>query len=277
MLSALGVSTSGYYESIDREPSKQELRKESIKEKIDALYHESEEIYGAPKITKMLRADGEIISERTVGKYMREMGIKAVHVKPYTVTTISKDFTNKLVNVLDRNFNPATPNAAWCTDITYIWTNKGFVYLSCVMDLFSRKIISWELSNTLETKYVVNAIEKAKRERKGVIPKIIHTDRGVQYTSGQYREATNGIELSYSAKGNPWDNACIESFHALIKREWLNRFKIEDYNHAYSLIFSYINAFYNTRRIHSHCNYMSPQQYEDLFYSSTQTEEKSAA
>lgn len=262
---------------MDREPSKQQLRKESIKEQIDAIYHETDEIYGGPKITKILRAKGEVISERTVGKYMKEMGIQAVHIKPYTITTISKDFTNKLVNLLDRNFNPETPNTARCTDITYIWTDRGFVYLSCVMDLFSRKIISWELSYTLETKYVVNAIERAKRERKGEIPKIIHTDRGVQYTSGQYREAAKGIDLSYSRKGNPWDNACIESFHTLIKREWLNRFKIKDYNHAYSLILSYINAFYNTRQIHSHCNYMSPQQYANLFYAITQTDEKTVA
>ena len=243
-----------------------------MKKKIESIYYDYHEIYGAPKIANKLRESGEVISERTVGKYMNEMNLHAVYVKPYTVTTISKDFTDKLINILDRDFNPEKPNKVWCTDISYIWTNKGFVYLSCVMDLFSRKIISWELSETLETKYVIKAIEKAKYERQGEISKIIHTDRGVQYTSTQYREATKGINLSYSKKGNPWDNACIESFHALIKREWLNRFKIKDYNHAYSLIFSYINAFYNTRRSHSHCGYMTPQEFEDLFYTTIKTE-----
>ena len=95
---------------------------------------------------------------------------------------------------------------------------------------------------------------------------MIHTDRGVQYTSDEYYAATKGIEQSYSGKGNPWDNACIESFHALIKREWLNRFEIRNYNHAYQLVFEYIDAYYNTRRIHSYCGYRSPFEYEKMYY-----------
>ena len=138
--------------------------------------------------------------------------------------------------------------------------------MSCIMDLFSRRIIAWELSRTLETEHVLRAIEKAEFRNVGVKPKIIHTDRGVQYTSDLYRNCLTGVELSYSGKGNPWDNACIESFHSLIKREWLNRFIIRDYDHAYNLVFEYIDAFYNTRRIHSHCNYLSPFEYEKNYY-----------
>lgn len=129
------------------------------------------------------------------------------------------------------------------------------------MDLFSRRIVGWELAPTLETEYVISAIRKAIQTT-GQRPKIIHTDRGVQYTSEEYNEFTSGIEKSYSLPGTPWDNACIESFHALIKREWLNRFHIRDYTQAYHLIFEYIDAFYNTRRIHSYCDYLSPFQYE---------------
>ena len=197
---------------------------------------------------------------------MQELGIRACYVKPYTITTISEDFSCRLKNILKRDFSPDKPNAVWCTDITYIWTSEGFVYLSCIMDLFSRRIVAWELSRTLETIHVVNALQKAKLHAGNKIPKVIHTDRGVQYTSDEYYAATKGIEQSYSGKGNPWDNACIESFHALIKREWLNRFEIRNYNHAYQLVFEYIDAYYNTRRIHSYCGYRSPFEYEKMYY-----------
>jgi putative transposase len=133
------------------------------------------------------------------------------------------------------------------------------------MDLYSRKIIAWVLSDTLEAKWVVAAINKAKKVRRIDRPLVMHSDRGEQYTCSAYKEATGGFINSYSKKAYPWDNACIESFHALIKREWINRFKILDYNHAYRLIFEYIEAFYNTVRIHSHCGYLSPSKYEEKF------------
>ena len=125
------------------------------------------------------------------------------------------------------------------------------------MDLYSGKIISWVLSTTLEAKWVIEAINKAKATRNILKPLIMHSDRGIQYTCTSYQNATDGFINSYSK-----DNACIESFHALIKRDWLNRFKILDYNHAYRLVFNYIDAFYNMVRIHSHCGYLSPNQYE---------------
>ena len=265
MLKKLGVSKSGYYDWIKRKPSKQAERRQKVKENIRNIHVESKEIYGAPKITRILKKQGYRISERTVTRYMHEMGIRACYTKPYTVTTISLDFTNTLRNILNRNFSPEHPNAVWCTDITYIPTAEGFLYLSCVMDLYSRKIVAWELGDTLETKHVINAINKAILKT-GSRPKVIHTDRGVQYTSDEYQRVTKNIVRSYSLPGTPWDNACIESFHALIKREWLNRFKIRDYNHAYNLIFEYIDAFYNTVRIHSFCNYISPVKYEIAYY-----------
>ena len=125
---------------------------------IKDIYKESKYIYGAPKITKELHKKGFNTAERTVTRYMKEMGIRAYWVKPYTVITRSEDFSNNLKNILKRNFSPKSPNAVWCTDIIYIPTRKGFVYLSCIMDLFSRKIVSWELAPTLETYYVVKAI-----------------------------------------------------------------------------------------------------------------------
>ena len=253
----------------------QELRKMDLQRKIMRIYEGSNQIYGAPKIARILRKNGECVSERTVTRYMKEMGIHAWYRRPYTITTQSIDFTEKLKNVLNREFSPEEPDSVWCTDITYISTEKGFYYLSCIMDLFSRKIIAWELGRTLETENVVAAIRKAMIQT-GKKPKLIHTDRGIQYTSQEYADETKGITKSYSHKGNPWDNACIESFHALIKREWLWRFKIKDYEHARRLIFEYIDTFYNTIRIHSHCGYQSPVEYEKLYYQHLKEMEKMA-
>ena len=265
VLKILGVSRSGYRNWKNRLPSEREQRKRGIKERILEIYHDSHQNYGAPKITACLRMEGEVIAEKTVGKYMKELGIKAQYIKPYTVTTIDSDFSSELKNILNEEFNPETPDAVWCSDITYIWTYEGFVYLTSIMDLYSRKILAWVLSDTLEAKWVIEAIDRARFSRGIKNPKMIHSDRGIQYVCTDYIEATDGIQRSYSKKAYPWDNACIEAFHALIKREWLNRFKRLDYNHAYNLVFQYIETFYNTIRIHSHCDYMSPNEYEDAY------------
>ncbi len=265
MLKFLGVSRSGYLAWLKHVPSDTEKRRETIKVKIQDIYDESKQNYGAPKITRQLHKSGEIISERTVGKYMREMGMKAQWVKPWTITTKDSDFSNELQNILNEQFNPDRPNAVWCSDITYIWTIDGFVYLTSIMDLFSRKIIAWTLSDTLEVSCVIHTISKAKARRNTELPLVIHSDRGSQYVSKAYKEATAKMERSYSRKAFPWDNACIESFHSLIKREWLNRFRIRDYKQAYRLVFEYLEAFYNTKRIHTHCDYMSPNDFEKLY------------
>ena len=265
MLKFLGVSRSGYRAFLNRKVSASRQRKEAVKQDILKVYNDSKQNYGAPKIAKELRKSGKIISERTVGKYMHKMGIKAQWVKPWIATTSDSDFSNELHNILDEQFNPERPNAVWCTDITYIWTQDGFVYLNCIMDLFSRKIIAWTLSDNMEVSSVIETINKAKAYRNTDQPLIIHSDRGSQYVSNAWREATKHMERSYSHTGYPYDNACIESFHSLIKREWLNRFKIQNYKHAYKLVFEYIETFYNTVRIHSHCNYMSPNDFEKLF------------
>ena len=265
ILKKLGVSRSGYNAWKKRVPSDTSVRRAVLKEKIQKIYEESHQNYGVPKITAELRKSGEYVSEKTVGNYMRQMGIKAHWVKPYIQTTIDSDFSQKLKNILNEEFNPTHPDAVWCSDITYIWTFEGFVYLTSVMDLYSRKIISWVLSETLEASHVVECVEKAKRVRNVEKPLIFHCDRGCQYVSEAFQKATKDMIRSYSKKAYPWDNACIESFHALLKREWINRFKIFNYAHAHKLIFEYIETFYNTVRIHSHCGYLSPNEYEEQY------------
>lgn len=226
---ALDVSRSGYQEWLHHVPSDTEKRRKTVKAKIQDIYDASRQNYGAPKITVELRKTGEVISERTVGTYMRQMGIRAQWSKPWTITTKDSDFSIELQNILDEQFNPDRPNAVWCSDITYIWTIDGFVYLTSIMDLFSRKIIAWTLSETLEVSCVIDTINKAKARRDIDRPLIIHSDRGSQYVAKEYKKATENMQRSYSKKAFPWDNACIESFHSIIKREWLNRFKIRDY------------------------------------------------
>lgn len=263
VLHILNLSTSGYYEFLKREPSRQALHKEEMKKQIQDIYDESHQNYGAPKIAKVLQKEGNPISERTVGAYMREMGIKAQWIKKSTKTTVDSCFDTNLRNVLKREFSPERPNAVWCSDITYISTRlSGFVYLTSIMDLYSRKIIAWTLSKTLEVEEVLKCLEKARSIRNLDDPIVIHTDRGIHYTCGLYREMTQGMKRSYSKKGTPYDNACIESFHSLIKREWLNRFEIENYRQAYRLVWEYIEGWYNPKRIHSHCGYESPNDHE---------------
>ena len=265
MLKILGVSRSGYLAWLKHVPSDMQKRKEAVKLRIKDIYDDSKQNYGAPKIAKELQKLGEVITERTVGKYMKEMGIRAQWVKPWTTTTKDSDFSNELHNILDEKFNPDRPNAVWCSDITYIWTKEGFVYLTSIMDLFSRKIIAWTLSKTMQVSCVIDTINKAKARRKIDLPLIIHSDRAGQYVSREYKKATLKMQLSYSKKAFPWGNACIESFHSLLKREWINRFKISDYKQAYRLVFEYIEAFYNTKRIHSYCGYISPNDFELLY------------
>lgn len=169
------------------------MRKIRIMEKIQELYDELHQIYGAPKIARELQKTGESITEKTVGNYMRQMGLKAHWVKPYIQTTIDPEFSNSLQNILDEQFNPDEPNAVWVSDITYIWTLEGFVYLTSIMDLYSRKIISRVLSRTLEAVHVVEAVEKAKNMRAVDKPLVFHSDRAAQYVSQRFLAATDGI------------------------------------------------------------------------------------
>ena len=178
VLKHLGVSRSGYNAWKKRVPSATEKHRGEIKQKIRKIYEDSHQNYGAPKITRELWKTGEKIAVKTVANYMRQMGIKAQWVKPYVQTTIDSDFSSKLHNILNEQFNPAQPDAVWVSDITYIWTFDGFVYLTSIMDLYSRKIIAWVLGETLEASHVVECIEKAKKIRRIAHLLIIHTDRG---------------------------------------------------------------------------------------------------
>lgn len=178
-------------------------RRKLLKDKIKKIYDNSHQNYGAPKITRELRKTGENISERTVGKYMKQMGIKAQWIRPWTVTTKDSDFSNELQNILDEQFNPSRPDAVWVSDITYIWTYNGFVYLTSIMDLYSRKIIAWVLSQSLEAIHVVECVNKAKQMRNVTSPLVFHSDRCIQFVSQAFQKVTEGMINSYSKKAYP--------------------------------------------------------------------------
>lgn len=217
-----------------------QLKFVKVQQQITEIHKDSKQIYGAPKITEELKKKGYGTSERTVSVYMKEMGLKACWIKKWHAVPKVKLDTTKLKNLLKQKFNPKRPDAVWCTDITYIWTSEGFMYLSTIMDLFSRKIIAWELSRTMEEEFVIKTVEKAKASREIKKPLIIHSDRGSHYKADAYIKATEKMKRSYSKIHYPYDNACIESFHSLIKREWLFRFQIQGYDNCRSLVFEYI-------------------------------------
>ena len=195
VLKILGVSRSGYRAWKQRVPSVSEKHRDHIKDAIKQICDGSHQNYGAPKITEMLHRQGESIAEKTVGNYMRQMGIKAQWVKPYTVTTIDSDFSSELQNILDEQFNPSRPDAVWVSDITYIWTYNGFVYLTSIMDLYSRKIIAWVLSQSLEAIHVVECVNKAKQMRNVTSPLVFHSDRGIQFVSQAFQKVTEGKKM----------------------------------------------------------------------------------
>lgn len=170
---------------------------------------------------------------------MRKLGIRVIWVSPYKRPTIDVNFDSTLKNILDRKSNPKIPNSIWVTDITYIHTLSRFVYITSVMDLYSRAIVGWHLSDSISTAGVLKAVERAKSNRKLDLSIVIHSDKRYQYISKGYIKSTPAHHFirSYSKKSTPWGNAVIESFYALIKREWLNRFVIQYLSHARELMF----------------------------------------
>lgn len=163
---------------------------------------------------------------------------------------------------MERQFNSDAPNTVWVTNITYVWTLEVFVYLTNILDLFSRKIIAWDISNSLAVTSTLKVVQEAIDYRFVDKMLILHSGRENQFILAKYREITHGITLSYSDKTPPWDNAVIEAFHAIIKREWLHRFLIQNMSHARTLIFDYIHTFYNSKRIHATCDCLAPDDFE---------------
>lgn len=267
MCKVLGVSRSGYYNWREHKPSNYSRRKRKIKEKISILFEEFTGTYGSPRIVRELFKFEDTdyhISEKTVGRYMAEMGLYATPPEPFVVTTDSNHAKPIYPDLLNQEFNPSEPDRVWVTDITYVWTSEGWLYLATVMDLFSRKIIGWNMASRMTTELCLTALNRALSLREPSDQLIHHSDRGSQYASHEYtnRLKEYDIQISMSRRGNCFDNACIESFHATIKKERIYRRKYQKREIAKMDILKYITGHYNERRMHSTLQYFSPNEFE---------------
>ena len=267
MCKVLNVARSSYYKSLCKKESKREIENKNIENQILEIYTASKKCYGSPKINIALKEFGTNISLKRTQRIMRKLGIRSVIVKKYRPTS-SKDKVVEKVNVIKRDFSTNTINEKWVTDITYIYTIKdGWCYLASVMDLHTRKIIGHSMSKYMDTALALQAVKNALELQRPTSNLILHSDLGTQYTSLEFKEYilnTKIITHSFSGKGCPYDNACIESFHASLKKEEVYRVTYYDFNVAKLAIFQYIESWYNRRRIHSSIGYISPQKCEDL-------------
>lgn len=268
MCDVLNVSTSGYYDSIDRPPSDRAKRHERIQQAVEQIHAESHGVYGSVKVAEVLhkREDMETACRNTVAAAMREMGLKSRVCKRFTPTTTQSDPTKQPAeNKLGRNFTADAPNRKWVTDITYLATATGWVYLAAVVDLFSRKVVGWSIGTSLATELVSDALRSAIERRRPDGKQLLHhSDRGCQYTSDAYQQTLRllGITCSMSRRGNCYDNAVMERFFWSLKHEWTNHEQFANLEEARLSVFRYIETFYNSQRIHETLDYLSPNDYE---------------
>jgi putative transposase len=268
MCDVLDVSASGYDASVDRTPSPRAQRRARIDAAVRQVHAASHGIYGSGKITKELaRSAGlETACRNTVARAMREMGLVSRVSKAFTPTTTQTDPTKQPApNTLDRDFTATSPNEKWVADITYLPTLAGWVYLAVVLDLFSRKVVGWAISESLATPLVADALRRAIEARRPVGSALLHhSDRGCQYTSEAYQQTlrTLGIECSMSRRGECYDNAVAERFFWSLKHEWTRHDSFADLEDARLSVFKYVETFYNSVRLHQSLGYKSPDMFE---------------
>ena len=262
----LAVSRSGFYAWRGRNPSRSDLRRESLTETIREVHQASRATYGSPRVHAELLVRGERCNQKTVEKYMRAADIRSKTCRKFRVSTTDSNHPHPIAeNIVDRNFSPSRKNEIWTTDITYIPTDEGWLYLAVVEDLFTRMIVGWAMSDSMESRLVVDALEMAiQRELPGE-DLVAHSDRGVQYASEHYQQLLNkhGITCSMSRKGNCWDNAPMESFFATLKKELVHHEHYRTHAEARHSLFEYIEVFYNRQRSHSALGYQSPAQFAE--------------
>jgi transposase InsO family protein len=240
------------------------MRRGELVAAIEVIHAEVRGRYGSPRMTAELNARGHACSENTVAKLMRQHGIRAKAPRRFARTTDSRHGLPVADNVLDREFDPAEPNAAWGCDITYIPTADGWLYLAVVEDLFSRMIVGWSMDGTMESRLVVDALDMAVRKRLPGEGLVAHSDRGSQYASDHYQRflGRHGITCSMSRVAQCWDNAPVESFFATLKRELVHDERYTTREQARASIFEYLEVFYNRVRRHSSLGFLSPAEYE---------------
>jgi putative transposase len=233
---------------------------------IKSIHEESNGEYGSPKIHGELRRRGTRCGRKRVARLMRKDGLKAKTIPKFKATTNSKHNLPVAENLLNRDFRPSEPNKAWAADITYIWTNEGWLYLAVVIDLYSRAVVGWSMSERMTRSLVMDAFKLAVKRRNPAPGLIHHSDRGSQYASGDFQQLLekHGAICSMSRKGNCWDNAPAESFFSLLKRGVVFHNQYQTRVQARQSIFEYIERFYNRKRIHSSLGYRTPYEVDQL-------------
>lgn len=264
MCNVLEVSKSGFYAWMCRTESDRARANRELLAEIRIAFKHSRQTYGSPRMTTELVEAKISCSENRVARLMRVNGIRAIGKRKYRATTNSKHAHPVAENLLNREFNVDRPNAVWLSDITYIWTSEGWLYLATVMDLYSRLSVGWSMGSRVNAELTLDALRQGIHRRK-ICPDLMHhSDRGSQYASGDYQELIKKTRMicSMSRKGDCWDNAPMESFFATLKAELVYRERFKTRQEAKAKIFEYIEVFYNRQRRHSSLGNQSPVDFE---------------
>ena len=266
MCEALEVTRSGYYAHKSGSSMFRKNEDERLTTLIIESFEASRQNYGTQRIQRDLRELGETVSRRRIGRLMKQTGLVCKTIKKFKVTTNSNHNRTLSPHLLNRQFKVDEPNQVWVGDITYIWTQSGWLYLATVIDLFSRKVVGWSMAGHMRTSLVNEALQMAIWQRKPPKGLLWHTDRGSQYASKEHRALLkeHHIEQSMSRKGNCWDNAVAESFFHSLKTECVFHERYKTREQAQASIFDYIEVFYNRKRRHSANNQMSPANFESF-------------
>jgi putative transposase len=267
MCKALNVSPSGFYAWRDRPVSVREMANRELVEKIETVYYDSHEAYGSPRVYHELKSQGVACSENRVARLMRLRGLRAKQVRRYKTTTRRNKRHRVAPNLLQRVFRADRPDHKWLSDITYIPTQEGWLYLAVILDLYSRGIVGWAMSERMTSALTIGALKMALRQRRPGAGLIHHSDQGSQHTDGDYQAllSAHGIQASMNGVGTWYDNAPMESFFGTLKSELVHHRVYRTRDEARPDLFFYIESFYNRRRRHSSLDYLSPETYEQLY------------
>ena len=264
MCEVLQISRSGYYAWLKRPKSNRSTQNEQLVKQIESIHRQSRQTYGSPRVHDELKDQGVVCGENRVARLMRQHGIAVEKKRKFTRTTDSNHSLPVAPNRLNQQFEVDKPNIVWTTDITYIWTGQGWLYLAIVLDLFSRRVVGWSMAPSLERTLVIDALQMAIAARNPGEGLVHHSDQGSQYASHDYQKILQqkGIVGSMSRRGNCYDNAPTESWFATLKRELVYRTSYTTHAEARQNIFEYIEVWYNRQRKHSSIGYKSPIAYE---------------
>ena len=265
MCQVLKVSCSGYYKHKKLPPSKRSIQNTKLLSIIEEKFYLNKKRYGSPRMYQLLISLDHKISLNKVARMMKNNGLYAKKKKRFRITTDSNHKYYVSPNILKRNFNPKLKNQVWVSDITYLWTDEGWIFLCTIIDLFNKKVVGWALSNSLSTELVLTSFEMAVMRENPSHGLIFHSDRGVQYTAKEFRSKLKSYKMvqSMSRKGNCWDNAPAESFFSTIKTELIYMKNYKTREEVRNEIFEYIEIYYNRVRLHSSLGFLSPLDYEN--------------